>query len=212
MVFATIVFVMVSYKEDALRKLMNRQVQLVDEHDAEIGVTDVVTAHLGDGLLHRAISVFLFRIDNGVVELLMQRRSTEKLVGAEQWANTVCGNVEPGQSYLECAKKRLAYELDIHDVENLTDVYTLIYQTKCSDLYSENEVDHIFTGWYFGTAAPNEKEVSAVQWVPWTEVSDAVNLDASFAPWFTLMSSDRALRQRITNWLRLEQSSSVRKN
>lgn len=35
------------------------------------------------------------------------------IVGAGQWANTCYGNVRPGESYLECAWRRLCEELGI---------------------------------------------------------------------------------------------------
>jgi isopentenyldiphosphate isomerase len=53
------------------------QVILVDENDQEIGTMDKVDAHRGDGLRHRAISVFLF---NKSGKLLIQERSQKKNV------------------------------------------------------------------------------------------------------------------------------------
>ncbi|MDQ5950941.1 MAG: isopentenyl-diphosphate Delta-isomerase, partial [Patescibacteria group bacterium] len=66
------------------------QVTLITEQDEVIGTMDKIEAHRGDGKLHRASSVFLFKkSEDGEVELLVQQRSDKKIVGAGQWANTV---------------------------------------------------------------------------------------------------------------------------
>src|SRR3989344_433383 len=93
-------------------------VTLVDESDQVIGEMERIEAHNGDAFRHRAISVYLFRRSaNGKIELLIQRRAAKKFTGAHQWANTVCGNVWPGESYEACAYRRLQVELNITDVQ-----------------------------------------------------------------------------------------------
>ena len=53
---------------------------LVDRQDREIGFLSKAEAHDGDGILHRAFSLFLFD-DEG--RLLMQRRAPEKRLSYE---------------------------------------------------------------------------------------------------------------------------------
>lgn len=164
-------------------------VTLVDEQDAVIGSMDKIEAHRGKGTLHRAVSVFLFRQnpETHELELLVQQRSDTKIVGAGQWANTVCGNVWPEESYEACARRRLAFELGITEQTTLIDVHTFRYQVQCNDAFSENEIDHIFVGWYDGEVKPNPDEVRAVKWMSWEAARSIADDDQSYAPWFRMI-------------------------
>lgn len=163
------------------------QVILVDEQDKEIGTMDKVAAHRGEGKLHRAISVFLFCKTTDGIELLLQRRSAEKIVGAGQWANTCCGNVRPGESYEQCALRRLREELGITNVV-LQPVMKFRYQVKCNQEFSEHEMDQVFAGWYDGESAPNPAEVSEVVWKTTRQIEDELQRsDEMYAPWFRIM-------------------------
>lgn len=169
---------------------MSDQVTLVNELDQVIGFLDKVEAHRGQGQLHRAISVFLFRKKQGKIEILLQQRSLQKIVGGGQWANTVCGNVWPGESYEACAQRRLAYELGIQ-LSHLTHVAVFRYQVPCNELFSENEIDHVFAAWYEGTLTPNPAEVIDYQWVDWEEVLAGLSsVSMQLAPWATMLLAD----------------------
>lgn len=172
-------------------------VQLVDAQDNELGVMDVIAAHQGEGHLHRAISVFLFRVhpETEQLELLMQQRSQEKIVGAGLWANTVCGNVRPGESYESCAHRRLREELGINGVK-LTRVYKFMYQVQCDPGFSEHELDTVYVGEYSGEVAPNPLEVLAVKWVPWEGKETGQALLPRLAPWFEIMMTDQRLMEQ----------------
>lgn len=169
------------------------QVTLVTEQDEVIGSMDKIKAHRGKGKLHRASSVFLFRKnDDGELELLVQERSKKKIVGAGKWANTVCGNVWPEETYEECARRRLSFELgiDASDME-LNDIATFRYQAQCNDEFSENEIVHIFAGWYDGDVQLNPDEVAGVEWVKWEETSGR---EGRWTPWFKLFMHDPSIR------------------
>lgn len=137
------------------------QVILVNEHDQEIGVMDKVEAHLGEGKLHRAISVYLFNKEG---KLLLQQRSPEKITAGLQWGNTCCGNVRPNETYEECAYRRLREELGITNVE-IKPITKFQYHVKCDERFSEHEIDTIFMGFYDGDVTPNPHEVADIQWV-----------------------------------------------
>lgn len=171
----------------------NDQVTLVDEQDQVIGSMDKIEAHRGEGKLHRASSVFLFRKNSqGNSELLIQQRSNKKIVGAGQWANTVCGNVWPDESYEACARRRLQFELGIEEKIELQDVVTFRYQAKCNEEFSENEIVHIFVGWFEGEVSPNPDEVFTTQWIAWKEaISLPEKLD--WAPWFKLFVKESGI-------------------
>ena len=152
------------------KQIMFDQVTIVDKNDQVLGAIDKIEAHRGEGVLHRAISVFLFRKRADKTELLIQQRSDKKIVGAGQWANTVCGNVRPTENYLECARRRLREELGIIDPELALQPGTKFqYQVVCNAEFSENELDQIFIGWYDGEVVPNPEEVQGFEWLGWDE-------------------------------------------
>lgn len=168
------------------------QVVLVDEQDKEIGVMDKVEAHRGEGKLHRAISVFLF---NAKKELLIQQRSEHKIVGTLQWANTCCGNVRPGESYEECANRRLREELGITGVK-LTPIAKFQYQVKCNEEFSEREMDTVFIGRYDGEVVPNPREVKAYEWIDFTLFYTERIEQRDIAPWVKIMK-EKEIVQKI---------------
>lgn len=180
----------------------NDQVVLVSEQDEVLGSMDKIEAHRGEGQLHRAVSVLLFRKKDGVLQLLTQQRSDQKIVGALQWANTICGNVWPGESYEDCAYRRLSFELGIEkelvvQTAPLRDVHTFRYQARCNDEFSENEMDHIFVGWFAETFEPNPDEVAATEWRNWEEVKNLPS-GVDWAPWFVMMMRDTELVQVVS--------------
>jgi len=171
------------------------QVVLVDESDNQLGVMDKIEAHRGDGQRHRAISVFLFNKDG---QLLIQERSAKKIVGAGQWANTVCGNVRPGESYEACALRRLREELGITTAQ-IQPIHKFEYHTRCNDQFSEWEIDTVFVGNYDGPVEPNPDEVAKYEWKDASLLPKELAEDKrtstdittqKYAPWFHLLCQE----------------------
>lgn len=178
-----------------------RKVVLVDENDRVLGEEGLIQAHQGGGLLHRASSVFLFRKNADQIELLFQQRSPQKILAAGQWANTVCGNLKPGETYLECAIRRLEEEVGVKNVP-LTELVKYRYQVECDGGFSENEMDMIYAGWYDGPVLPNKDEVAQTQWVEWEKAKNFVDLfKEPFAPWVKLMLLEPTILKPISNFL-----------
>jgi isopentenyl-diphosphate delta-isomerase len=154
-------------------------VELVAADGSPIGSSTVVDAHTGDGLLHRAFSVVL--IDhNG--QTLLQRRAASKTRFPLAWANSCCGHPGPGEPTADAAKRRLAEELGVRDVE-LSEVG--VYAYTAGDPVTgrvEREYDHVLIGWVDSelTLAPDPDEVESTRWVAWTE---ALTTSDGYAPW-----------------------------
>lgn len=174
---------------NVIDKTVLDQVTLVDTNDQVIGQMDKTEAHRGEGRLHRASSVYLFRKNPHTqkIESLFQQRSIYKIVGANQWGNAVCGNVRPGESYEDCAIRRLREELGVsnpsisteHQYQyrkfgGMEDVYDFMYQAKCNDEFSENEIDHVFVSWYDGVVEPNPQEAQDYLWIEWFDLLEKV--------------------------------------
>ena len=69
---------------------------LVDADDNPLGTLSKAACHDGDGVLHRAFSLFVF---NEAGELLLQRRSAEKRLWPMYWSNSCCSHPRAGETY-----------------------------------------------------------------------------------------------------------------
>lgn len=145
------------------------QVQLVSLADEPQATMDKYQAHQYPVQLHRAVSVWLL---NDAGSVLLQQRSQQKIVGAGWWANTICGNVRPGESYQECAHRRLEEELGIVSAA-IRSQYTFSYAAYGNETYGEREVDQVFAGTYSGELMPNPAEVQATKWVSFEQLRSA---------------------------------------
>jgi isopentenyl-diphosphate delta-isomerase len=155
---------------------------LVDEADNELGFSSKAACHDGDGVLHRAFSLFLFN-DRG--ELLLQQRSVSKRLWPGFWSNSICSHPRRGESMEEATRRRLFDELNIES--RLEYVYKFAYQAQFGDDGSENELCHVFLGRVPLEIRPNEHEIAAVRFI------SAADLDNEFrerpdtlTPWFQM--------------------------
>jgi len=155
-------------------------VVLVDDDDNEIGVAPKSTVHTDSTPLHRAFSVFLF---NPRGELLLQRRALTKKTWPGVWSNSCCGHPRPGEAYIEAARRRLAEELGITDVELKPGIPSFRYRAELDGVV-ENEICPVFLGYSSQEPIPNSQEVAEVSWIDWEEFIARIKADpSSISPW-----------------------------
>lgn len=121
------------------------------------------------GLLHRAVSVFIFNDRN---ELLLQKRAVDKYHSPGKWTNTCCTHPYPGESPIIAAQRRLSEEMGL--VATLTEVFTFSYHADVGNGLTENEFDHIFFGISNQNPTPNHAEVSDWNWVTIEELKQEI--------------------------------------
>jgi 16S rRNA (adenine1518-N6/adenine1519-N6)-dimethyltransferase len=80
-----------------------------DEHDRVIGQAPRSVVH-AQGLLHRAVHVFVF---NSAGELLLQMRSRHKDEAPLQFTSSASGHLGAGETYEAAAPRELAEELGL---------------------------------------------------------------------------------------------------
>ncbi len=154
---------------------------LVDEHDREVGTEEKLAAHK-KGLLHRAISVFVF---NKKGELMLQKRAKGKYHSGGLWTNTCCSHPRPGEDVETAARRRLQEEMGFTtDVRN---VHHLLYRTTFPNGLIEHEYDHMFIGESEVTPILNPDEAEDWKWMS----SEAIRKDLAEHP------------ERYSYWLRL---------
>jgi len=159
-----------------------RTLVLVDQNDTVIGFGDKVESHLGEGVLHRAFSLFIFNEEG---KLLLQKRADEKMLWPGYWSNSCCSHPYPEESYEEAAKRRAVEELSI--VCDPTFVSKFVYNAKYQDIGSENELCAILISRTGQLPDPTVDEVSDWRWVSLNDLKkETKKTPEKFTPWFLL--------------------------
>jgi isopentenyl-diphosphate Delta-isomerase len=159
------------------------QLILVDEQDRELGVLSKGEAHDGDGILHRAFSVFLFDRQG---RLLIQQRAPGKRLWPGYWANSCCSHPRAGEVMNEATQRRTEEELGVQ--AELEFIYKFQYQARYSEAGSEHELCWVYLGSTQATEIrPNPSEISDWKFLTPAEVDTLVaDQQAPVAPWFRM--------------------------
>jgi isopentenyl-diphosphate delta-isomerase len=162
---------------------------LVDSDDTVTGYQNKAQAHEGDGVLHRAFSIFLF---NPRGEVLLQQRSGEKPLWPLFWSNSCCSHPRRGESYQEATHRRLREELAV-DTE-LDFIYRFEYHAPFQDIGSERELCSVYIGRLDDTQAIDVNPGEIADW-RWLSLADTDALVAAhgqpepterITPWFVM--------------------------
>jgi isopentenyl-diphosphate delta-isomerase len=166
---------------------------LVDENDREIGSEAKSTCHEGNGILHRAFSIFVFNRED---ELLLQQRSGSKPLWPLYWSNTCCSHPRLGETMEVAVSRRLEQELGF--TCPLTYLYKFKYQARFGDIGAENEYCWVYLGYYDGPVDPNVSEIADWRFIDIKSLNQELETQAdSFTPWFKLEWSH--IQQRYLN-------------
>lgn len=155
---------------------------LVDKDDRETGTLSKALCHDGDGILHRAFSVFLFDRRGA---LLLQQRSGGKRLWPLYWSNSCCSHPRKGESMNEATGRRLLQELNVR--AELEYVYKFSYQARYQDLGSEHELCSVYLGRTDDDVRANESEIQAVRYVAPADLEyELTESPEHFTPWFRM--------------------------
>ncbi|MDO8626835.1 MAG: NUDIX domain-containing protein [Candidatus Diapherotrites archaeon] len=114
---------------------MRQEIDLINEEDEVVGVSDVDEVHKKN-LLHRAVHVFIV---NSKGELFCRQRNRMKTLYPGFWSTSVGAHVLSGQNYEDVAHESLENMLGIHcELE-------LIGKDRVQD-ETENEIVELFIG------------------------------------------------------------------
>lgn len=158
---------------------------LVNDEDEVIGSLSKGACHDGEGVLHRAFSVFLFDRDK---RLLVQQRAQAKRLWPMYWANSCCSHPRVGEDMATATLRRIKEELDVES--ELEFVYKFQYHARFGDLGSEHELCSVYLGRIESASIePNPTEIANTRWLDVTEVdawmAEHEPVDA-IAPWFRM--------------------------
>ena len=155
---------------------------LVNADDEEVGLLDKVSCHADNGILHRAISVFLFN-PNG--DILLQQRHASKALWGGYWSNACCSHPRQQETTLEAAKRRVFEELGLSVPLNFC--FKFQYQAAFNESHAEHELCSVFCGVTDRDPDVNLTEVNAWEWVSAQELQRRVeNEPSSLTPWLKM--------------------------
>jgi len=155
---------------------------LVDENDNEVGYETKDVCHNGEGILHRAFSIFIFNSQN---ELLLQQRHSSKRLWGNFWSNTCCSHPRKGESYALATARRLEEEIGLK--VPLQYLFRFQYQAKFEDKGSENELCSVYIGHSDLPPKMNETEIMAWKYISITDLNRDMLLNPGlYTPWFKM--------------------------
>ncbi len=179
--------------------MVREQVVLVDKNDNQIGLMDKLEAHQGKGVLHRAISVLLYRKKKGAVEVLLQKRAADKPLWPFFWTNTICTHPRDGETAVDCAVRRLEEEMGIVvKKEDLQFVYKLLYQAQYTSDLAEHEFDSLFVSEWDGNLAINPREVADARWISAPVLQAEMTVKPNtFTPWVHMFMKEEKVKNLL---------------
>ena len=161
---------------------------LVDSMDQIVGHEMKGPCHDGQGILHRAFSIFIF---NEKGEVLLQQRTSNKRLWADFWANTCCSHPRKDELTPEAAQRRLWEEVGIR--ASLNHVYKFEYHAHFGAQGSEYELCHVFIGG-ISSDTPfevNDTEIALTEWIHVSDLDREMETDSKrFTPWLKLEWND----------------------
>jgi len=172
---------------------------VVDRNDNELGLESKEKCHRLNGILHRAITVFIFNNKN---QLLITKRSKFKKLWSEYWETSCSTHIHKNEDYAKSAPKRIKKELGFYC--KLRFFFKFKYFSKFKKIGSEKEICALFIGKYNGKVNVNPKEISDYKWISIKDLKKEIDKNPSlFCPW---------LKIAIKNYLKKRKKEKIKSN
>ena len=159
-------------------------VVLVDKDDNQIGLEEKVQCHLPNGKLHRAFTALIF---DGNGNLLLARRSKEKMLWPRCWDGTVASHPREAETYVSSAERRMPEELGIQC--KMDYLMKFEYHVPYKDIGSENEMCGTLIGVVESATDlnPIKMEIDKVRWISATELASEISdMPENYCPWMLI--------------------------
>lgn len=155
---------------------------LVNKNDRPLGTMPKMEAHQ-KGVLHRAISIFLFDLNGN---FLLQKRAANKYHSAKLWSNTCCSHPLPEENAIDAANRRLTEEMGMKC--DLNFAFKFLYKTNLENGLIEHELDYVFVGFTNTIPQINTDEVSNWCYLPYDLLHEHVRQHPeNYTEWFKLL-------------------------
>lgn len=168
-----------------ISEVLPKPIVLVDKEDRVIGFREKFATHKIPVALHRAISIVILSTDKK--KMLIAKRAFTKPTWGGYWSNAVCSHPYPKESYQKAAERRIFEELGFKTP--LTEIFNFTYEAKMDNkIWGENEIDHVFEGFYDGPVKPNPDEVAGYEWIEVeTLKKELMKNPDKYTPWFKII-------------------------
>lgn len=132
-------------------------------------------SHNAETQMHLAFSLYVF---NAKGQLLVTKRASTKKVWPGVWTNSCCGHLAPGETTIDAAKRRLAFELGMsaEGFEVVVPDYT--YKTPPFNGIIEFEFCPVLVGFSEQEPIMNPNEVAECAWINWQQFIDETTADS----------------------------------
>lgn len=168
----------------------------VDERDEALGPGTRAECHAGEGVLHRAFSIYLF---DRRARLLLQKRSAAKELWPLTWSNSCCSHPRWGEEIDAAARRRLTEELGIRAA--LRPLFKFQYQARFDASGSENELCTVYVGAGADAVVVDVAEVADWEYVAADDLDRRLSsAPSSYTPWLRLAWQ----RLRRDHWSEIE--------
>lgn len=125
-----------------------------------------------NGVLHAAVHIYIYRIKNGNLEILLQKRADTKDSFPSCWDTSCAGHVSSGDSFLFAAQRELSEELGISaEPDALTFAFNQLAEKK-NIFHGKMFIDREFNKVYIlkldvpeTSLTFQEEEISALKWM-----------------------------------------------
>ena len=156
---------------------------LVDSEDRVVGSLGKAVCHDGQGILHRAFSLFVF---NGAGETLLQRRHPDKRLWPGYWSNSCCSHPRRGEAVGDAVLRRAGDELGLA-LTGIEMLYKFEYRAAYADVGSEFELCSVFVGHTDTEPRINTTEIAEWRWIRPDDLDHDLESNAQdFTPWLKL--------------------------
>jgi isopentenyl-diphosphate delta-isomerase len=155
---------------------------LVDDDDNIIGYKTKEESHKGNGILHRAFSIFIFDDQS---RLLIHKRSNSKKLWPLYWSNSCCSHPRKGENIEEAAHRRLKEELGIETPLKI--LFKFQYSASYKEVGSEKEMCSVLIGKSNSHISANKNEIDEWKFADIDELNNDMNSNPDkYTPWFKL--------------------------
>ncbi|MEK7657653.1 MAG: isopentenyl-diphosphate delta-isomerase [Patescibacteria group bacterium] len=159
---------------------MDEQILIVNKSDEVVGLDTKENCHSGNGILHRAITIFIFNDKN---EILLTKRSALKKLWPNFWDTSCSTHIHRDETNEQAGEKRLNEEIGFSC--KLKFVLKFQHQANFNNIGSENEICVLLTGDYTGEIKPNVDEVSNYKWIAIEQLKSEIN-NTDISPWLKI--------------------------
>lgn len=165
---------------------MNKKLIIVNNKDEAIGTGTKEKCHTGEGILHKAIAIFIFNYKN---QLLLTKRSKFKNLWPGFWDASCCTHIYLNETPERTGERRLLQELRIRYKPKF--LFKFQYKAKYKNIGSENEICSVLVGKCNEKIKPNPREIEDYKWISLDKLGrDIPRNPNQYTPWLKI-----ALRQ-----------------